>query len=107
MAHFKPVIITTTAPNLDEARRIGEVLLEKGLAACVQYESITSHYCWQGETVCEDEIRITIKSARCHYKAVEKTILSMHSYECPQVLMQPVHRGFTPYLVWAKAALGL
>ena len=107
MPQYKPVIITTTAPNREEAERIGAALLEKQLAACVQYESIRSHYVWQGETHLEDEIRLTIKSARCHYKAVEQTIVQLHSYECPQMLMQPVSRVFTPYLRWAKAALSL
>ena len=107
MPPYKPVIITTTAADRDEAQRIGAALLEKKLAACVQYEIIWSHYEWQGEMHIDGEIRLTIKSARCHYAAVEKTIRALHSYECPQILMQPVSRCFTPYLRWAKAALGL
>ena len=37
MPPYKPVIITTTAADRDEAQRIGAALLEKKLAACVQY----------------------------------------------------------------------
>ncbi|UOO80867.1 divalent-cation tolerance protein CutA [Uruburuella testudinis] len=107
MPQYKPVTVTTTAPNLEEARRIGAALLAHKLAACVQYETITSQYVWQGELHCDEEIRLTVKSSRCHYRAIEKTILQLHSYECPQILMQPVSRGFAPYLRWAKAALGL
>ncbi len=107
MPQYKPVIITTTAPDREEAERIGAALLEKQLAACVQYDNIRSQYVWQGEVHADEEIRLTIKSARCHYQAVEHTILQLHSYECPQVLMQQVNRGFTPYLKWAKAVLGL
>ena len=107
MPPYKPVIITTTAADRDEAQRIGAALLEKKLAACVQYEIIWSHYEWQGEMHIDGEIRLTIKSARCHYAAVEKTIRALQSYECPQILMQPLSRGFAPYLRWANAALGL
>ncbi|MDO5639436.1 MAG: divalent-cation tolerance protein CutA [Neisseria sp.] len=107
MAQYKPVIVTTTAANREEAERIGSALLAQKLAACVQYESITSQYEWQGELHHDEEIRLTIKSARCHYKSIEKTIVSLHSYDCPQILMQSVSQGFRPYLKWAKAALGL
>lgn len=44
MSAFKPVIVTTTAPTREEAEKIGNLLLEKQLAACVQYEAITSQY---------------------------------------------------------------
>lgn len=107
MPRFKPVIITATATNCEEAERIGRLLLENGLAACVQYESIRSQYVWNGEMCSGEEIRMVIKTARCYYKAVEKTIVRHHSYDCPQVLMQPVQGGFLPYLKWMKAQLRL
>ncbi|KPN74525.1 divalent-cation tolerance protein CutA [Neisseria sp. 74A18] len=107
MPQFKPVVVVTTAPNREEAERIGSLLLENRLAACVQYETIRSQYVWNGELCSDEEIRIVIKTARCHYKAVEKTVVQNHSYDCPQILMQPVSRGFVPYLRWMKERLGL
>lgn len=107
MPVFKPVIITTTAATRAEAERIGRSLLEQQLAACVQYDSIRSDYIWNGEYCQSEEIRLTIKTARCHYSAVEKAIRAQHSYECPQILMQPIQRGFTPYLKWLKQQLGI
>lgn len=44
MSSFKPVIVTATAPDRTSAERIGLQLLEKQLAACVQYETIRSQY---------------------------------------------------------------
>ncbi|MBF0803422.1 MULTISPECIES: divalent-cation tolerance protein CutA [Neisseria] len=105
MLRFKPVIITATAPSREEAELIGRLLLENGLAACVQYESVSSRYMWNGQLCSGEEIRLVIKTARCHYKAVEKIIVRHHSYDCPQVLMQPVQGGFLPYLKWMKAQL--
>lgn len=107
MPIFKPVIITTTTPTREEAETIGRLLLEKHLAACVQYESIHSHYVWQNEICYEAETRMVIKSSRCHYSAVEKTILAHHSYDCPQILMQNVSRGFIGYFRWMKTQMGL
>ena len=107
MPAFKPVVITTTAAGREEAERIGRALLERKLAACVQYEAITSQYLWNGEICRDDEIRITIKTSRHCYREIQKTILANHSYECPQILMQNVSRGYAPYLRWLKQSLGL
>ena len=105
MPQYKPVIITTTAADREEAQRIGAALLEKKLAACVQYEAVRSQYIWQGELCSSDEIRLTIKTARHLYCAVEKNIRSLHSYDCPQIIMQPLADGSKAYLAWAKALL--
>lgn len=107
MPPFKPVIITTTFANRRQAKAVGQALLQAGLAACIQYETIRSQYVWNGEICCDDEIRMVIKTARCHYAAVEKTILQHHDYECPQILMQAISRGYRPYLRWLKQAVGL
>ena len=92
MPAFKPVIVTTTAPTREEA---------------VQYETITSQYLWNGEICRDDEIRITIKTSRHCYREIQKNIIANHSYDCPQILMQNVSRGFAPYLRWLKQCLGL
>lgn len=107
MRRFKPVIITSTAPTREEAEKIGLLLLQNGLAACVQYETVVSHYVWQGEVCRDEEIRITAKSSRCCYKAAEKLIRANHSYDCPQILMQPVADGWRGYLRWMRVQMGL
>ena len=106
MPAFQPVIVTTTAPPRAEAEKIGGLLLEKHLAACVQYETITSQYLWNGEICRDDETRITIKTSRHCYREIQKIIIANHSYECPQILMQNVSRGYAPYLRWLKQSLG-
>lgn len=106
MPQFKPVLIITTVPTPAEAETIGSLLLEQKLAGCVQAESIQSKYLWEGKICHDEEIRLTIKTARCHFGAVEKTIRQHHSHECPQIIMLPVHRGHTPYMKWLKAGVG-
>ena len=107
MPAFKPVVIITTAAGREEAERTGCALLERKLAACVQYEDIVSEYIWQGEFCRSAEVRVVIKSARRHYSAVEKIILAHNGYDCPQIVMQPIQRGLRAYLRWMKGQLGL
>lgn len=106
MPRFKPVIITTTTATLAQAEHIGALLLSKQLAGCVQYESIRSQYLWEGKICDDEETRIIIKTSRCRYAAIEKIILQNHSYDCPQIMMLPVHRGHKPYLKWLKESIG-
>ena len=115
MPAFKPVVIITTAAGREEAERIGSALLERKLAACVQYEDIVSEYVWQGGlcrsaevrvVIKSAEVRVVIKSARRHYSAVEKIILAHNGYNCPQIVMQPIQRGLRAYLRWMEAQLG-
>ena len=43
------VQVTTTVESAEEAERIGRVLLDERLAACIQIQGpITSIYRWQG-----------------------------------------------------------
>ncbi len=104
-AKYKPCLVFTTAADQAEASRIGEALLRQGLAACVQYENIRSQYIWQGELCSDDEVRLTVKTSRHLYRAVEKAIRREHSYDCPQIIMQPLAGGYKAYLEWAKALL--
>lgn len=100
MPDCQPAIVLTTCPSQAEAERIGKLLLQQRLAACVQYETIQSQYLWQGELCCDSEIRLTIKTAERHYPAVERLILEQHSYDCPQILLLPVSGGTEGYLKW-------
>lgn len=107
MANFKPVMVVTTLPDQTRAENLGTLLLERQLAACVQYESITSQYLWQGEICCDAEIRVTIKTSRHLYREIQKHIVQHHPYACPQILMLPVNKGFAPYLRWLRQVLGV
>lgn len=100
----KAALVLATAPDMAEAEKIGSTLLLEGLAACVQYECVRSQYVWvkDGQNVLcdEEEVRLMIKTTRKRYDEVAARIAAMHSYECPQIVMLPIKKGFKPYLKW-------
>ena len=98
-------VVLSTAPDRETAERIGEALLRERLAACVQYEAVRSQYWWQGELCTDDEVRLTIKTRRALYDAVEATVLRLHPYDCPQVLCLPVVAVNAGYAQWLAATL--
>jgi periplasmic divalent cation tolerance protein len=96
-------VILTTTPNIDEAKEIAHTLVEKKLAACVNIiPNVSSIYCWQDKIVDDEEYILVIKTRKEHYKAVKKTILAMHSYELPEIILLPIKDGYKNYLNWIK-----
>lgn len=101
----KFIIIETTYPNLTAAKKLAKLLLEKKLAACVQFTTIKSIYLWQGKIENSTEILVKIKSKNSLYKKIEKIIKDNHVYEIPQIFSRLVDQGFAPYLDWIDSSI--
>lgn len=93
-------IVVTTCPNEEEAKRLSLKLVEQQLAACVQLCPITSVYTWEKKTCTDPEIRLTIKTKKHLYQAVEDFIRGHHSYDVPQIIQIPILQGSKAYLEW-------
>lgn len=99
--------VLTTAGSEQEAERIGTVLLEQRLAACVQTVGpITSRYRWQGKLEQEREWQCLAKTEARLYEKVEAAIRTAHSYDEPEILAIPVLAGSKGYLDWISASVG-
>lgn len=92
--------MTCPCPDREEAGRIGDALVGKGLAAAVNIVAQDSVYRWRGQVREAREYLLIIKGPRKSYKLIERTILDMHSYELPGIVAVPVVGGFEPYLEW-------
>ena len=101
----KFIILETTYPNLASAKKLGEILLTKKLAACVQFSTIESSYFWQGKIENNCEILVSIKSKNSLYSEIEKIIQEHHSYEIPQILATEINQGSEAYLNWIDSNL--
>ena len=95
-------IITTTSTR-EEAERIGTLLIEKGLAACVQVSGpILSIYPWKGKIERDEEWVLSVKTLERAYEGCKRLIIEKHSYECPQLIAFSAKDVFEPYLDWVK-----
>lgn len=94
------LIVLTTFPNRLSAKDVADKLLQDGLAACIQFDTMESFYLWDAEVKNEDEIRAMIKINAKHYENVEKIIKALHPYDVPQILALKVHKGQKQYLDW-------
>jgi periplasmic divalent cation tolerance protein len=97
----QPIVVLMTAPNDEEAGRIGEALVNSRLAACVQIlPEIRSIYRWKGEIARENEVLLLAKTTRAKFTELEQSVRSIHSYDTPEIVALPVLAISDAYLEW-------
>jgi periplasmic divalent cation tolerance protein len=93
-------LIYITAGNEDEAHRIGRILVEEKLAACVNTHPIKSIYWWEGDIEEETEVAVLVKTKAGLVDEVINGVKELHSYEVPCIISLPVEKGNPDYLKW-------
>src|SRR5690554_3994459 len=102
MAH-DVVVVLSNAPDLLLAKRIAHMLVEEGLAACVNLGApVLSMYMWEGKLEGAEEIPLTIKTTQSTLSAMTDRLTELHPYEVPEILVMPVTGGAQPYLNWVR-----
>jgi periplasmic divalent cation tolerance protein len=98
-----PVLIYTTFPSLDEAKRVGDALVGARLAACVNmFPGMVSIYEWKGAREVADEVAMIIKTRAALIEAVLAEAKRLHPYELPALLVLPTEGGSVEYCGWIK-----
>ena len=86
----RPVLIYTTFPSLDDAKRVGDALVAARLAACVNmFPGMISIFEWQGAREEASEVAMIIKTRRSLTEAVLAETKRLHPYELPALLVLP------------------
>jgi periplasmic divalent cation tolerance protein len=97
------LVVFCTCSDGDEASRIATVLIESHLAACVNIlPEIKSVYRWQGSIETARETLLVIKTTQKRFEVLRDLIVSIHSYDTPEVLAVPVAEGWERYLSWVR-----
>ena len=90
-----------TFPSIEAARRIGKILVEERLAACVNLlPQMESWYRWEGSLKGDPEVVLIAKTTSDFREALQRRILELHPYDCPCVVFLPVSGGNPAYLEW-------
>jgi len=94
-------LLYMTAPDADEARRIGDALVAERLAACVNLiPGMVSVYRWQGEVRHDSEIVLIAKTRAELVERASARVRELHSYDCPCVVALPAAGGNPDFLNW-------
>ncbi len=66
---------------------------------------VDSYYRWKKRVVNEREWLLIIKTNSVVFGKMKRRILSLHSYEVPELISLIIEDGFRPYLKWLDTEL--
>lgn len=92
--------------NADEAERIGRLMVEERLAACVNIlPQVRSIYRWQGAVESADEVAAIFKTTHGQTDSLITRIAALHSYDVPCVATWPIDKILAPYAEWVETSV--
>lgn len=95
------VLVLTTFPDMDTAKRLAQEIVQAELAACVNIlPQAQSIYMWQGKQCMDTEHIVFIKTTDKGYLELQSYIQNRHPYELPEIIATPITRGLEKYLDW-------
>jgi periplasmic divalent cation tolerance protein len=101
------VVVLVTVPDAETAARIGRVIVEERLAACVNViPGLRSIYEYGGKLCDDAEALCLFKARRAHYPALRDRLQALHPYEVPEIIALPLAEGNAPYLAWVWSSTG-
>lgn len=95
------VLVFSTFPDAETARRVAREIVDLRLAACGNVlPQIHSVYRWQGKLESGDEALAMFKLSASRYAEFETKLRSLHPYEVPEIISCKIDRGLPEYLRW-------
>ena len=93
--------------DLNEAERIGRLVVEERLAACVNVLGpIRSIYRWRGTVESAEEIGAIFKTTVAQADSLITRIAGLHSYEVPCIATWPIDKILYSYAEWVDENVG-
>ena len=90
-----------------EAERIGRLVVEERLAACVTILGpIRSIYRWRGSIESAEEIAAIFKTTLAQADLLITRIAGLHSYDVPCIATWPIDKILDAYAEWVEDSVG-
>lgn len=103
----QPLVVYCTCHNLEVATALATMLVNEGLAACVNVlPNLLSIYRWEGQIQRDNEVLLMAKTHSAVYPALEARLLATHPYKVPEIIALPIQAGASAYLQWIMENTG-
>jgi len=101
------VSIYAVFANAEEAQRIGSIVVEERLAACINILApCRSIYRWDGKIEIAHEVPAILKSTAAQADSLIARIAALHSYDVPCIAVWPVDKLLLSYAEWVEVSTG-
>ena len=94
------VFVYTTCENMEEAEKLGALIIEKKIGACVDFWPIKSCYNWEDSLKCISQAMLMVTTFESHLDRVTTLIDNNHTYSVPLIAGVDVRRINHPYKEW-------
>ena len=101
------LLVFSTFPDSDTARRLAQTLVEERLAACANLlPAVESIYRWKGAVENATEVLAILKTTTETYPRLEQRLKELHPYELPEIVAISLAGGLAGYLAWVEESTG-
>ena len=94
------IVIVSTYPDKKSISKIANMIVNKGLAACVNYTKINSVYVWKGKTENTEEFLALFKTTAKTKELLKEEIAKTHPYQVPEIVELKMDSVNESYQVW-------
>jgi periplasmic divalent cation tolerance protein len=94
------IVIVSTYPDKKSISKVAHVVVQKKLAACVNYAKINSIYSWKGKIEDVSEFLALFKTTMKSKQKLKEEIAKSHPYEVPEIVELKMDNVSIPYMKW-------
>jgi len=96
------IVIVSTYPDKKSISRVAHIVVEKKLAACVNYTEINSVYTWKNKIQDTKEFLALFKTTSDSKQKLKETIARSHPYKVPEIVELKMDNVSLPYMKWLE-----
>ena len=96
------IVIVSTYPDKKSISRVAHIVVEKKLAACVNYTEINSVYTWKNKIQDTKEFLALFKTTSDSKQKLKEIIAKSHPYEVPEIVELKMDSVSLPYMKWLE-----
>ena len=99
------IILYLACADDDEAKAIGQALLEAKLIVCARRFPIQSSYWWAGKIQNDDEVLLMMESLEEKFSEIEAIVTKLHSYKEYVLTMETVDKTTPGVEQWLEEVI--
>ena len=102
---MEAIIVYTTFPDWDSARKVVRELLKRKLIVCANLREHEAMYWWEGRIEEGKEVGAILKTEVSKWKELRNTLLELHPYDVPMVARIDLDKLNREYSEWMARVL--